>query len=109
VADVEILYFAGCPAYRRARERAIDAMRAAGLPGNPAMLRVRHARDAAALDFHGSPTLRVRGRDIDPAGLADFPEVGLFSRTYRWKGKSYDAPPAEMVAAALEQRPRRPP
>ena len=105
---VEILYFVGCPAYRRARGHVIEAMRGLGLSENPAMVRVRHARDAEALDFHGSPTVRVGGRDVDAEGLAASPEVGLYSRTYRWQGKSYDAPPAAMVAAALERRPAGP-
>ena len=71
------------------------------------MVRVRHDRDAAALNFHGSPTVRVGGKDIDEAGLAASPEVGLYSRAYRWDGKSYDAPPPEMVRRAIEPRPAR--
>jgi hypothetical protein len=104
---VEILYFAGCPAYRRAREHVIEAMRALGLSEDPVMVRVRHGRDASALDFHGSPTVRVGGRDVDAEGLAASAEVGLYSRNYRWNGKAYDAPPVDMVRAALEPRPPR--
>lgn len=99
--QVEILFFAGCPAYRRARERALAAMKGAGMADEPTMTLVRHARDAKALDFHGSPTVRIDGRDIDPAGLAKSPEVGLYSRVYRWKGKTYDAPPEEMIRGAV--------
>ena len=103
MAVVEILYFAGCPAYRRAREHAVSAMEAAGHPGDLKMVRVRHARDAQDLDFHGSPTVRVGGRDIDPEGLARSPAVGLYSRPYRWNGKDFDAPPVEMIREALRR------
>src|SRR6476660_7180667 len=94
---VEILYFAGCPAYRRARQRTIAAMHDAGVEGAPVMRCVRHLRDARDLDFHGSPTVRVDGRDVDAAGVAKSPEVGLYSRSFLWKGKNYDAPPEEMI------------
>jgi hypothetical protein len=103
---VELLYFAGCPAYRRARQHVVAAMKAAGAGEAPTMVLVRNERDARALDFHGSPTVRVDGRDIDPDGLAKSPEVGLYSRSFAWAGKAFDAPPAEMVAAALGVRPR---
>jgi hypothetical protein len=99
--SVELLYFAGCPAYRRARAQVIAAMRAEGAAGEPTMTCVRHARDAQALRFHGSPTVRIGGVDVDPAGEAAHPEVGLYSRAYTWRGKTVDAPPADMVRAAL--------
>ena len=101
--NVELLYFVGCPAYRRARKAAIDAMRAAGLDGGPAMVLVRHERDARALDFHGSPTVRIDGRDVDPEGLARSAAVGLYSRTFTWRGKTFDTPPGEMIASALRR------
>lgn len=99
--EVEILYFAGCPAYRRTIERAQRAAKAEGLPVAVRMVLVRHAKDARALNFRGSPTVRVGGRDIDPEGAERSPEVGLYSRSYRWKKKEYDAPPEEMIREAL--------
>lgn len=101
MTEVEILYFAGCPAYRRTIERAQRAAKAEGQPVDIRMVLVRHAKDARALDFHGSPTVRVGGRDIDPEGVARSPEVGLYSRSYRWRKKEYDAPPEEMIREAL--------
>lgn len=101
MTDVQILYFAGCPAYRRTIERTQRAVKAAGLSAPIRMVLVRHAKDARALDFHGSPTLRIEGRDIDPEGAARSPEVGLYSRSYRWKKKEYDGPPEEMILEAL--------
>ncbi len=65
------------------------------------MTLVRSLRDARSLDFRGSPTLRIDGRDIDGEGLARAGEIGLYSRSYVWKKKIYDAPPEDMVRAAL--------
>ena len=103
---VEILYFVGCPAYRRARQQAAAAMETVGVKGPIVMTRIRHLRDARDLDFHGSPTVRIDGRDIDPAGALKSREVGLYSRSFTWKGKTYDAPPEDMVRAALGGSPR---
>jgi hypothetical protein len=102
---LEILYFAGCPAYRRARQNAQRAI--AGTQAELKMVLVRHMRDAAALDFHGSPTVRVDGKDVDPDGLSGLPEVGLYSRAYRWQGKDYDVPPEAMIAARVRGAPGR--
>ena len=98
---MEILYFAGCPSYRKARENALRAIAAAGGEAKLKMTLVRHERDARALDFHGSPSLRIDGRDIDPEGLGRAVEVGLVSRPYRFNGRAFGAPPEAMIGEAL--------
>ncbi len=98
---VEILYFAGCPSYRKARENAQRAIASAGVEAQLKMTLVRHARDAKRLDFHGSPTVRVDGQDIDPEGLSKAPEVGLLSRGYNFKGHTFAEPPEAMIREAL--------
>lgn len=94
---VEILFFAGCPAYRRARLRVLKQLAELGLAWEVRMIRIRHLRDAKDRDFHGSPTVRVDGRDIEPAWAARSAEVGLYSRTFQWKKREYDVPPEEML------------
>lgn len=98
---VEILYFAGCPSYRSARASALRAMASSGVEAPLTMTLVRSARDAKALDFHGSPTIRIDGVDIDPQGLGQAGEVGLVSRPYRFEGRAFGAPPEAMIARAL--------
>ena len=98
---VEILYFAGCPSYRKARENALRAIAGAGVKADLKMTLVLHERDAAALDFRGSPTVRIDGRDIDPEGLGRALEVGLVSRPYRFNGRAFGAPPEPMIREAL--------
>lgn len=98
---VEVLYFAGCPAYRRARNQVLAAIQGSGVEAQLKMVLVRNERDAKDLAFHGSPTVRIGGCDIDPAGLERSPDIGLYSRAYAWKKGACDAPPEAMVREAL--------
>jgi hypothetical protein len=98
---VELLYFTGCPAYRRARERTLAVMAALGLPPQVAMTRVRSEREAARLNFPGSPTLRVDGADVDPEGAARGGSRGLVSREYNAGGAREDIPPEAAIRKAL--------
>jgi hypothetical protein len=104
VTAVEILYFAGCPAYRRTRERVLNVVRDLRLPWQLKMVLVRHERDARDLRFHGSPTVRVDGADIDPAWLSKSAGPGLYCRPYRWKNGEFDAPPEEMLREVFAAR-----
>ena len=100
-ARVELLYYAGCPAYRRARQSVLKALEETGLTIEVHMVRVRHHREALAMDFRGSPTVRIDGVDIDPEGLAKAGPPGLYSRTFRYKGHDLDSPPLELLRERL--------
>lgn len=104
---VELLYFVGCPAYRRARERTLSVLASAGRPGELSMVRVRSEREAKQLAFPGSPTVRVGGLDIDPEGAAAMGGTGLVSRFYVWKGRREDIPPEAMLRRALDAAAKR--
>jgi hypothetical protein len=97
---IELFYWEGCPSHPEAldllrevlAERAIDT---------PVVLRevVTH-EDAEALAFPGSPTIRIDGRDIDPAG-ADAPPA-LACRIYRLPdGRVSPVPSREQLEEAL--------
>lgn len=65
--DVELLWFADCPNHVAARSLLAEII-AEVAPGTP--IRDVDATDpavAARLRFPGSPTIRVDGRDVDPA------------------------------------------
>ncbi|WP_046470282.1 DF family (seleno)protein [Allosalinactinospora lopnorensis] len=66
--DAELLYFAGCPNWRLARERLTEALRIAGHPGRQITLTaVETDEEAQTLRFPGSPTIRLNGRDPFPS------------------------------------------
>jgi hypothetical protein len=101
-AEVELLYWRGCPSYPRALADLRAALDALGLDPDAARLR-EVATDAAAEDerFVGSPTIRVGGRDLFPP--VDEP-VGLTCRIYRRRdGRISPTPDPDDLRAALEE------
>ncbi len=78
---IEFLWWEGCPSTERTLELLRAAMAAEGLdPGAVEMREIPTAGDAERERFVGSPTIRVGGREVAPAG--DEP-AGLTCRVYR--------------------------
>jgi hypothetical protein len=105
---VEFLWWEGCPSHERALVDVRNAMDEAGL--DPASVEVRQVAtedDAQRERFIGSPTIRVNGRDVQPADESE--EAGLTCRLYRLRdGRASPAPdPADLrdaLAAAIDKR-----
>ena len=99
--DVEFLWWRECPSWERALGILREEMEAAGLPAEALVLsEITSEAEAARLGFPGSPTIRVRGRDVDPPG----PEspIGLTCRVYRRAdGRVSALPDREAIRAAL--------
>jgi hypothetical protein len=97
---VELLYWEGCPSYPEAQELLESVLRERG---SEAQVRMRHVathEDAAELRFPGSPTIRIDGRDVDPAGAAEPPS--LTCRIYRLPdGRVSPIPSREQLEEAL--------
>jgi hypothetical protein len=98
--QVELLFWDGCPSHPRALADLRAAVAAAGL--DPGLIEVREVPDEAAAErerFPGSPTIRVNGRDVVPAG--DEP-VMLACRIYhRRDGRISPVPDPDDLRAAL--------
>jgi hypothetical protein len=69
---IELLYWEGCPSHPEALELLEETLRRHGVAVNVDVREVVTEADAIALSFPGSPTIRIDGRDVDPAG-ADAP------------------------------------
>ena len=80
--QVEVLYFDGCPTWQRAVELVRQVLTETGNNVDLHLVRVESEDDARRLRFLGSPTIRVDGRDIDPA-VEEAGEFGLQCRLYR--------------------------
>jgi hypothetical protein len=97
--QVTLRYFNGCPNWRLAEARLLEAL---GEPGAPAATisyeRVETQEDAERLGFRGSPTLLVDGHD--PFAANDAP-VGLACRIYRTEHGPQGAPSVAQLRAAL--------
>jgi len=63
---VEVLFVPGCPNYEPAIERVRKVLAAEALEVAVEGIPVNTDEDARALMFHGSPTIRVNGNDVEP-------------------------------------------
>jgi len=67
---IELLYWAGCPSYPRAREELEAALRELALEAEVEVREIKTEEEAVAERFVGSPTIRVNGEDVvDPGDL----------------------------------------
>jgi hypothetical protein len=98
---VEFLYWAGCPSHPEARELLEEVLRARGLDVAINVREVRTQEEARELAFPGSPTIRVEGRDVDPAGAEELPSLSC--RIYRLaNGRVSPVPTREQIEEALQ-------
>jgi hypothetical protein len=98
---VEFLYWAGCPSHPEARELLEEVLQARGVDVAVDVREVRTQEDARELAFPGSPTIRVDGRDVDPAGAEEPPSLSC--RIYRLaNGRVSPVPTREQIEEALQ-------
>ncbi len=98
---VELLYWRGCPSYPEAQRLVEEVLARAGVEAAVELREVESDEQAARLRFPGSPTIRIDGRDVDPAGAAAPP--GLTCRIYHLPdGRVSPVPTREQIDAALE-------
>ncbi len=97
---VELLYWDGCPSFAEARELLADALAARGITEPIVEREIVSHDDAVGAHFPGSPTIRLDGVDIDPAG-ADT-RFSLTCRTYRLPdGRVSPVPSRQQLEEAL--------
>jgi hypothetical protein len=98
---VEFLYWEGCPSHPEARELLEEVLEARGVDATVDVREVRTQEEARALGFPGSPTIRVDGRDVDPAGADD--PASLSCRIYHLpNGRVSPVPTREQIEEALQ-------
>ena len=102
MTTIEILYFDGCPGWRRTEEDVRRVVADAGLEERTSvrLVEVKTADDAQHLRFLGSPTVRVEGTDVDPSAVGAT-SFGLQCRVYEHEGRLQGSPPEEWIRAAL--------
>jgi hypothetical protein len=76
---VELLYWDGDPHYMTARQRLVEVLIEDAFETPIQMIAVNSVADAELLAFPGSPTIRIDGTDIHPAGVT---AIRLGLRTY---------------------------
>ncbi len=98
---VELLFWDADPEYMTARQRLVEVLIEDAFETPIQMIAVSTPEDAAFLQFPGSPTIRIDGTDIHPAGVD---EIGLHLRSYPGDdgGPPERAPSKRLIRRAVE-------
>jgi hypothetical protein len=98
--QVELYYWAGCPSYPEAHDLLKAVLADRGLPAEIELREVKTQEEAERLDFPGSPTIRIDGRDVDAQGAHG--RAMLACRIYRLSdGRVSPVPSRDTLEAAL--------
>jgi hypothetical protein len=90
---VELLYWDADPEYMTARQRLVEVLTEDAFETPIQMISVNSEADAELLAFPGSPTIRMDGADIYPAGVGP---ASLRLRDYP-PDDDLDAPPSQPI------------
>jgi hypothetical protein len=102
---IEFFFWEDCPSHPQAMERLKEVMAEVGVDAPIERIEVLTNEDAERLQFPGSPTIRVDGVDVDPAGTAQT-GAALTCRVYRLEdGRFSPVPSKEMIRRALAGNP----
>ena len=97
---IDFLFWRDCPSHPEARELLRDVLQERGVDAEIVEREVLTQEEAEELAFPGSPTIRVDGRDVDPAGAASRP--ALTCRIYHLPdGRVSPVPSREQLEEAL--------
>ena len=94
---IEILYIAGCPNYSPSLARLRNVLHEEGVSADLSEIEVKDDAAAKALNFIGSPTIRVNGLDIEVESRA-VNEPAFACRRY-----AGGAPSETMIRSALRE------
>jgi hypothetical protein len=102
VVDVQVVYFDGCPSWRIAYERLVEALDRVGRGDSRVELSmVESEAEAVAANIAGSPTILVDGRDpLAGPGVSG----SLTCRLYSTSAGLAGSPTVEDLVRALKER-----
>ena len=101
VRQIEFLTWDGCPSSGEAREVLDGVLDFFDIPAEVTVVEVTTQEDAEQLRFPGSPTIRIDGQDVDPAGADARPSLSC--RVYRRPNGSVSPLPSEFqIQSALK-------
>ncbi len=69
--EIELLYFDGCPSYRRPEKSLREVLVEEGLETALKLVAVNNDEEAQRLRFPGSPTIRVNGQDLSGSAMSE--------------------------------------
>jgi hypothetical protein len=102
---VELLYFEACPHRRDALALINDVLLKQAAVAQVREIEVPDSDAARENKFLGSPTIRVNGKDIEPAARS-MRRYGLMCRVYLHGNVTSGIPPRVMIEDALKNAQR---
>jgi hypothetical protein len=107
--EARVVYFDGCPCWRRAADRLVQALMLIGRDEvRVGLVEVQSTADAATSGFAGSPTILIDGDDLFP-GRPQRPELAageLSCRLYSTSAGLAGVPHVDDLVSALIERNR---
>jgi hypothetical protein len=98
--SIDFFYYEDCPSHEQALERLRQVLDEEQVQADIRVTQVQTDEQAQALQFVGSPTIRIDGQDIDPPHAAA--QYALTCRAYRWQdGRISPLPSPAMIRSAL--------
>jgi hypothetical protein len=98
---IEFLFWEDCPSHPEAWKRLQEVVAEVGVEPTIEKIEVLTEEDAERFQFPGSPTIRVDGVDVDPAGAAQM-GTALTCRVYVLEDRRFSPVPSkEMIRRAL--------
>jgi len=99
---IEILYLAGCPNHHPAVTRVADILRQETVSADLVEIEVKDAATAQQVEFLGSPSIRIDGRDVEISARTSR-AFGFGCRTYLDEGERAGVPPETWIRAAVQE------
>lgn len=97
---IRVLYYEGCPSHEMALEDLRQVLDEEGIAAEITLEKVETEEQAERLRFPGSPTILIKGRDIDPPPPDT--RFALTCRAYRMEdGRVSPLPSPAMLRNAL--------
>lgn len=95
---IDFYFWAECPSHDDALARLRTVLAEERVADHVAIHEVVSDEEAEALEFPGSPTIRIDGADVDPVGADAEEGYGLTCRVYRAAdGRMSPLPPIELL------------
>jgi hypothetical protein len=97
---IDFLYFEDCPSHEQALERLRKVLAEEDIEADISVVEVKTEEQARDLEFAGSPTILVEGRDISPH--LELPNYALTCRTYQLEdGRISPLPSEDMIRRTI--------
>ncbi|MBV8359480.1 MAG: DUF2703 domain-containing protein [Deltaproteobacteria bacterium] len=98
---VELLHIVGCPHTEATRRLLDETLQELGLVCDIEEIEVSDSSQAEALNFPGSPTIRIDRIDVE-TGMLRENRHGLSCRIYVIDGNAHGVPTREMIRRAIQ-------